>query len=130
MTRDEKLNHLKNLIWDYNIKSEEILDVLEGSLEKAGHLNKDKIFCRMLSSLPWHIIVELMGIEDVKKLLTTEVISQLWPHSLREQYDRIRKVLHGEFVPPAEWGTAEARKYTFPVLSDRWYGPRAGIHRA
>ena len=124
MTRQETLVHLNRLFWDKKLDPEKLFHVLLGREKEDSYVQKEKIFSRMLASLPWHLIVDMLGIDEVKNLLTKKVIDGLWPKSLREQYERIRKILHGEPVSPAKWGTPEARKYTFPVLSDRWYASR------
>lgn len=130
MNGNEKLKRGAALVWDYRVEAQEVLDVLEGRRASVAGLDSDALFRRMLQGMAWHVIVEMMGIEEVKRRLTVENIGLLWPVGLRGRYERVRKILRGEFVSPARWGTPEARKYKFPILSNRWYGAGARTHQA
>jgi hypothetical protein len=129
MDKKEKLETLKILAWDRRIEPERMLAVIEGAPPGPADIGLEEIFRAMLASLPWHRIVGMLGLERVKNLLTDETISKLWPGSLRTRYGRIRSILRGEPVPPAGWGPADNGALPYPLLSDRWYSPRAGTLR-
>ncbi|MCZ8344748.1 MAG: hypothetical protein O9301_17065 [Leptospira sp.] len=119
---------MKSLCWDYNIKPEDLLALTEGRAETAGGFDTIGWFVRCLQSLPWHILVPLWGgIERVKLLLTPETIRRVWPPARRETFERIRKILSGEPVPNAGWGTEINKKIKDSFLSNRWYRNKSNL---
>ena len=111
----------RTIVWDYRYRPEDVADVLRGSRERVGHLDRPALFVRMLQTMPWQRIVTALTLDEVRALLTPETIARLWPPSLRERYARIRGLLRGDPVPPAEWSADHARRLRSSVLSDRWY---------
>lgn len=81
---------LQQLSWDYALSAEEIRDLLEGKKEKAGHYTRPMLFRKMLETYPWFTILKLLPAEQVKKLLTDEVIGSLRSDSLKKKYEYIR----------------------------------------
>ena len=118
---EELVEIARTINWDYNYKPEDLAEVLAGRRERVGHFDKQALFVRMLKSLPWHRTVTALGIEEVKRLLTPEAIARLWPPSLREDYERTRRLLRGDPVPPTDWSSERARQLQRSFLSDRWY---------
>jgi hypothetical protein len=122
LTQEEKLKLMKNLCWEYTTSPKDLLDLTEGRLPEAGGFDRTGWFVRCLEGLPWHILVPLWGgIEEVKLLLTTDAIRRVWPPSRRETFERIRKILSGEPVPPARWGIEFGKELQNSLLSYRWY---------
>ena len=122
MADRELVEIARTLNWDTTCDPEELAEVLSGERERVGHFDREALFARMLATFPWHRTVAVLGIEVVEELLTPEVIAKLWPPSLRERHERIRRLLRGDPVPPAEWGPELRRRLRSTLLSDRWYG--------
>lgn len=80
-------------MWDNSISTDEMEELLDGKIEKAGHYTRDQLFARMLSGLPWFKIIRLVPVEKVRTLLTDNVIGKLWPESVRKKYEYVRKRL-------------------------------------
>ena len=121
-TRERKLELLAGIVWDYDTDPETLLAVLEGRQEKAGGVDKSAIYRRLLRALPWQNIVGLIGADEAIAMLTTENIAHLWPRELKEQYERLRKILRGEPVSPSEWDSPNARaRLRQRTFSHRWY---------
>ena len=93
MSREQRIRMAANLVWDYDSEPEEILNVIEGKQAMVAGLDADDLFVRALKEAAWHIIVELFGIDNVRRLLSTENIGRLWPPALRERYERVQKLL-------------------------------------
>ena len=93
MDRQQRHKILKSLMWDYAISPNDMEELLEGKIPKAGHYTREKLFAKMLIGLPWYTIIQLLPVEDVKKLLTNEVIAVLWPKSVQKQYKYVKKKL-------------------------------------
>src|SRR5450759_1158947 len=92
---DKQLRHkvLKSVMWDYSISSNDMEKLLDGKIDKAGHYTREKLFVKMLTGLSWYTIIQLLPAENVKELLTDEVIAALWPKSVQKQYKSVRKRL-------------------------------------
>jgi hypothetical protein len=80
-------------MWDYNISVKDMEMLIEGKIQKAGHYTYESLFIKMVSGLPWFSVVTIFGPEKIKELLTDEVIRKIWPKSVQEKYDYVRKRL-------------------------------------
>jgi len=98
LTRLEKVNLLTELIWDYEIPGEQVLDLLEGKRETAGPYTAETIFRKLLESYSWFTILGILGPERVLLLLTDHTIESLRFKSLSQRYEfirsRLQKALH------------------------------------
>lgn len=93
MDKQQRHKVLKSVMWDYSISSNDMEKLLDGKIDKAGHYTREKLFVKMLTGLPWYTIIQLLPVENVKELLTDEVIAVLWPKSVQKQYKYVRKRL-------------------------------------
>ena len=93
MNKQQQQKALQSIMWDYSISATDIEKLLEGKIDKAGHYTREKLFTKMLTSLPWYTIIQLLPVEEVKKMLTDEIIELLWPKSVQKQYKYVRKRL-------------------------------------
>ena len=116
----EHRHSLKKIFWDYNISDETLFNILAGEQHHAV-VTREKIFSRMLERLGWHEILGVVGIEQVKLLLTKEVIQTLRQAELRERYEFIRKILCGETVSFTGWGDEYYQQIKHTLFSNRWY---------
>jgi hypothetical protein len=98
MDKIDKDRLLKGIVWDYNISSANVEDVLSGKTEKILHYNKYALFKKILESYSWFVIIQLVGIDRIKSLLTDEVIKGLRTRALQKQYEFIQKRLQ-EIIP-------------------------------
>jgi hypothetical protein len=121
LSREEKLEIMRSLNWDYTVTPQQMLEVLEGKIGKTGPFDKTFLFVRSLERLPWHILIGLWGPEAAKELYTPEAATRLWPKSLRSRYDFAFAILRREPVPLAEWGSANYKLMQDTVFSHRWY---------
>jgi hypothetical protein len=87
-------------MWDYSISVPEMEDLLDGKIEKAGHYSRENLFVKILKGLSWYNVIQLMPAENVKKMLTDEVIEKLWPESVKKQYKYVRKRLQETLPDP------------------------------
>jgi hypothetical protein len=78
---------MNSLNWDYTDTPEDMLAVIEGKLESSGAFNQEKLLVRSFERLSWYPIIELWGVEAIKKLYTPELARRIWPQSLRWRYD-------------------------------------------
>jgi hypothetical protein len=84
-------------MWDYNISPEECIDLLEGKVPLAGHYTRQTLFKKMLESYPWFTIIEMLGLDLIRELLSSSVIDSLRTDKLRQRYkfinDRLSKTI-------------------------------------
>ena len=91
-TVDEQ-HSLKKLFWDYEFSEEELQDLLHGKILKAGHLDIEGLYSRLLSSLRWYTILEYVGIDHLDKLLSDSVINRIHSNDLKRKYRIARRIL-------------------------------------
>ncbi|MCL1835093.1 MAG: hypothetical protein FWG48_02930 [Oscillospiraceae bacterium] len=124
LSHDEKLKLMGTLNWDYLDSPEDMLAVIDGRLESSGAFTQDKLFIRSLERLPWHYVVALWGVEEIKRLYTPEAAARIWPKERRRYFDYALAVLRREPLPPARWGDEHYKSMWRPFLSDRWYSAK------
>ncbi len=100
METAERNTILNQILWDYNIATEDIDAVLRGEMKQAGHYNQDMIFLKILESYSWFTIIQLFSPTQIKYLLTSQVISKLRSPSLRRKYEFVQKRLQ-QIIPVA-----------------------------
>jgi hypothetical protein len=112
----------RQLMWDYNISPEEVDKLVKGETEFAGHYDINSLFVKMLNNLSWYEIIEIFQIDKIKLLLTDEIINKLRFKSIQDNYARLKGLLRNETVSSAKWNSANNEQFTYPILSNRWYG--------
>ena len=121
LSHDEKLKLMGNLNWDYLDTHEDMLAVIEGTLDSSGAFTRDKLFVRSLERLPWHYVTALWGVETIKDLYTPDIAKRIWPKERRKHFDYALAVLRREPLPPSRWGDECYKQMWRPVFSNRWY---------
>jgi len=120
LTNDEKLKLMSNLNWDYLDKHEDMLEVIEGRLETSGAFTREKLFVRSLERLPWHYVVALWGVENIKALYTPEIARRIWPKERRYHFDFALAVLRREPLPPTRWKWGDRYHQKYIVNKERF----------
>ena len=93
MDRKQRHKVLQSIMWDYSISVSDMEKLLNGKIKKAGHYTRQKLFAKMLTGLPWYTIIQLLPVENIKEMLTDDIIGVLWPKSVQKQYEYVRKRL-------------------------------------
>ena len=86
-------NELKRIIWDYSIDENTLWDIFEGK-SATFSLNKNKLYSRLLLSTPWYRLLDCLGLNGLKEVLTDEVINSIWIKDIREKFVYAQKTLH------------------------------------
>jgi len=89
---------LGQILWDYNISEEEVENVLKGEARLAGHYTRDALFCKLLESYPWFTIIRLFTPQEIKDMLSDDIIKRLRSPSLRQKYEFVKERLQ-EIIP-------------------------------
>ena len=90
----ELKNEVKRIMWDYSINEETLWAIWEGK-SVTFSLNQNKLYSRLLLSTPWYRLLDCLGINGLKEILTNEVINSLWIKDIREKFIYAKKALHG-----------------------------------
>jgi hypothetical protein len=100
MDKTDKTRLLLQIIWDYNISVDDIDLVLKGKKILAGHYTREMLFRKIIESYSWFTILQLFTPEEIKELLTNQVISKLRSPSLKKKYEFVYKRLQQD-IPTA-----------------------------
>ena len=93
VTTIEKQNILKKIFWDYEMQGTELQDILQGKILRAGHLDKEGIYSRLLSSLNWYVILDLAGTDHLDEVLSDAVVGRLHSKDLKKKYAIAKRIL-------------------------------------
>ena len=93
MEQQERNRLLKQIMWDYNIPVEDVEALLSGNKVKAGHYSLETLFKKMLESYSWFTILQIFTPDEIKSLLTDEVVNGLKSTSLRKKYNFVKQRL-------------------------------------
>ena len=98
MNTTERNKLLSQILWDYNISTEDIEAVLKGEKKLAGHYTREVLFQKMIESYSWFTIIQFFTPNEIQYLLTNQTISKLRSPSLRQKYEFVQKRL-SEIIP-------------------------------
>lgn len=121
MNESEIRKRLDPIVWDYDIDSYELYELVLERKARAGGFTREKALLRMLERLSWYDLVLIFGMDELTRLLEKEIISKLRIPGQREKYEFIRKVLQGETVSFSGWDPEYREKIKHTLLSNRWY---------
>ena len=91
---DVSLAPLESLFWDYNysLTGKNLYDfVLEK--KEISFLGRDQVMARMLMTVGWYRLIDIFGLNNLKLLLTDDVLKWVWVDDLREQYELARQTI-------------------------------------
>src|SRR3972149_9190948 len=120
MSVDEKNKVLKSIFWDYNTELLPFDKLIEGDINAIDDYEFKLILTRMLERLNWYELMDILGIDLIKRLLTPEIISKLRYNELKERYERIRRILFEEPLPFSGWDPEYRKRINATLLSYRW----------
>ena len=84
----------RRVLWDYTIDDNSLSNILNGT-KSTFSLNKEKLFARLLLSTKWYTLLDCLGRDGLKEILTDDVINHIWIPDVREKFHYARKTLHG-----------------------------------
>ena len=90
----ELKTELKRIMWDYSVDEDTLWAIWAGKITTFS-LNKNKLTARLLLSTPWYRLLDCLGINGLKEVLSDEVINSFWVKDIREKFIYAKKVLHG-----------------------------------
>jgi hypothetical protein len=121
MSIEEKYNTLKKIFWDYNIDLLPLNKIVDMQFDVIDKYEFDLIINRMLERLGWFELLDILGVDLVKKILISGSINRLRSNELKDRYERIRRILYKEPLSISGWDTEYIKKIKTTLLSNRWY---------
>jgi hypothetical protein len=88
----DTMNFFKNLYWDYQVSEENIIAIIE--LGECNGLTRKNLLGRALKSCRWYEIKKILSPELLKEALSEDVLKTLFPKSLSQKYNYVRKILY------------------------------------
>jgi len=84
---------LTELFWDYQFREEDLQALLNGEIERVGHLDRNQLYLRMLLTLGWYQIMSILPKSRLKEALSEQVIENIRYKDLREKYYFAKRLL-------------------------------------
>jgi len=84
---------LSNLFWDYKFREEELQALLNGDLERVGHIDRYGLYARILTSMGWYQVIDLIPENKLEDALSEQVINKIRFKDLREKYHFAKRLL-------------------------------------
>lgn len=88
------VTQLKEIYWeyDYPAEAEDIYKFVLGKKE-LDYLNRDQVIARMLVYVRWYDLVDIFGLENLKRIINDNVFQYIANDEMREDYRYVKKVL-------------------------------------
>jgi len=84
---------LTELFWDYKFREVELQALLKGKIERIGHLDRNQLYLRILTTLGWYQIMNILPKSQLKEALSEQVIEKIRYKDLREKYYFAKRLL-------------------------------------
>jgi hypothetical protein len=120
MSDKEKYNILTLIFWDYNTDKLPLNKIIERDVNSIDDYEYKLIVARMLERLNWYELMDIFGIELIKRILSSEITGRLRNKELKERYERIRRILFREPLPFSGWDPEYRKRIESTLLSYRW----------
>jgi len=101
MNIEERHKLFQQIMWDNSLSPDDVEALLQGMNEKIGRYDKNAVFIKLLESFSWFTILQLFSPEELRNLLSDDVVKRLRFKSLRTKYEFVQKRLQS-LVPVAE----------------------------
>lgn len=87
-----KIEFFKGLYGDYQISDDDVVKILE--LGEWKGFTRKNLLGRLLKYRRWYEIREVLTPELLREALSDDVLKTLFPRSLAQKYDYVRKILY------------------------------------
>ena len=84
---------LSRLYWDVEIEPERLIQLLNGRIDKIGHIDRNNLYYRILTSYDWYTILKLLPGQMLKEALNDSVINRIHIKDLKDKYFYARQFL-------------------------------------
>jgi hypothetical protein len=93
LSKKQKQKLLSRLYWDMDVKTNDLLCVLNEETSEIGPVDKLNFYCRLLKTYDWYTLLKLIPIEKFKDVLSDPVLNRLYPREMKQRFLYARKIL-------------------------------------
>ncbi|MCK5519524.1 MAG: hypothetical protein KAI81_00300 [Candidatus Marinimicrobia bacterium] len=93
MERSERYRKYKKIFWNVDIDPTDVDAVVKKKQHYAGPYNYRKVLTRLIESLPWFTILDIIPPDQIYHVLDDEFMNSLRTPSLRKKYAFVKKKL-------------------------------------
>jgi len=94
MDREKVKQLLVRVVWDYDISPEALLEVFESG-KPIGWMTRENLCARLLLRIPWYELLDVMGINVLKGMLSRDVILRVHAGDIRSWLLTASEVFNG-----------------------------------
>lgn len=88
---EQRQDILRRINWDYDYTVEEIDRILKGK----DYSSKKPFLIKLLKSVRWYNLILILDDEEIKEILSPDVIDNLPVASMKDKYRYARHLLYG-----------------------------------
>ena len=91
LTKKETKILLSRLYWDVDVDPEHLYQLLTGEKDRIEHIDIHNLYYRILTTLNWYDILNIIAPEKLGELLSDSVLDKIRFKDLKEKYLYARK---------------------------------------
>ena len=84
---------LSKINWDTPLSGDDLYRIFTGAESHIGGIDKNWIYLRILNTYNWYTVLKITPKNELPYLLSDEVINNLFPRQLRNNYRHVRSAL-------------------------------------
>ncbi len=92
-TTDERKQILKKAFWDKKIDLDSLNSFINGEIDSIPLISSKSIYIKLLSTFDWYTLISLLPEETLKKALSDEILTDLFPKTRIDKYRYARQIL-------------------------------------
>ena len=91
LTEIEIKSILSKLYWDVKVDPEQLYGLLNGDLDRIGHIDISNLYYRILTTFDWYTILKVVPREKLGELLSDSVLDRIRFNDLKDKFLYARK---------------------------------------
>jgi hypothetical protein len=93
LSEPEIKNMLSRLYWDVKVQPDQLHALLEGKIERIGHVDILHLYYRMLTTYDWYTILRIVPTDKLGDLLSDPVLDRIRFRDLKEKFLYARQIV-------------------------------------
>ena len=93
LSEPEIKNMLSRLYWDVKVQPDQLHELLNGKIEKIGHVDIVHLYYRMLTTYDWYTILRIVPTDKLGDLLSNAVLDKIRFKDLKEKFLYARQII-------------------------------------
>jgi hypothetical protein len=89
---------IRNVIWDYDFSEQDLYKLLEGNLDRLGHMTRTDLIIRMLNYLPWYDFIKFFPKDKLGDTINEILTGKLKDQKKRRVLEFVRNFLQRKTV--------------------------------